>query len=114
MTIKENSVNTDTTEKLNISMPTLSEIGDLFDIFHLYAKPYSWRWTQNTISTLFLKILDDLPFNKFRKNNNRHILTDYLLTYADRLKIDICRQTTDWHKQKDYILRHVDGLYIVA
>ena len=38
--LKENSVNTDTTEKLNISMPTLSEIGDLFDIFHLYAKPY--------------------------------------------------------------------------
>ena len=62
--LKENSMNTGTTDKLNMSMPTLSEVGDLFDTFHLYAKPYSWRWTQNTISTLFLNILEDLSFKK--------------------------------------------------
>ena len=65
--LKENSVNTDTTEKLNILKPTLSEVGDMFDTFYLYAKPYSLRWTQNTLSTLFLKVLEDLSFKKIRK-----------------------------------------------
>jgi hypothetical protein len=96
----ENSITNDNRGVSRKRLPTLTEVSNLIEEYYSYVRYYQWRFEEETVKIIFIKILEDFLEKSIKLSKTKqlkHFLQKKVFTYSnldDKLVLDL-KLTTD-------------------